>query len=230
MIKGCIFDFNGTMFFDGAKHDFAWRRYLEQRLGRQVTREELLRYVYGRPSNLILEHFLGTELSQEERLQAASEKEALYRKLCMEDPAGLHLADGLVEYLDELRHQHMQLAIASAANRENIDFYFSVFGLDRWFCREHVVYDDGTLSGKPAPDYFQEASRRLGLPPQACRVFEDSVSGVLAAHRAKIGSIVAVYGDSDAAMLREQGLAQKYIRDFTGMTVENETEADRYEE
>ncbi len=220
MIKGHIFDFNGTMFFDGAKHDYAWRKYLEQQLGRPVVRVELLQYVYGRPSAEILEHFLGKGLSPEEQQAAAADKEAVYRALCLEDKKGLHLTDGLASYLDVLKQKHAKLTIASAANQENIDFYFKVFGLLRWFDREAVVCDDGTLRGKPAPDYYLEACRRIGLQPCECCVYEDSVSGVLAAHRANVGSIVAVYGDSDETMLRDQGFAKKYIRDFSEMMAE----------
>ncbi len=78
-----------------------------------------------------------------------------------------------------------------------------------------MVYDNGTLEGEQAPDYFLEASRRLHLPPAACHVFEDSLSGVLAAHRAGAGKITAVYGDSRYDMLKEQQLAHTYIRDFS---------------
>lgn len=216
-IKGYIFDFNGTMFFDGAKHDEAWRSYLENRIGRKIPKEELMEYVYGRPNTEILGHFLGGGLSREEVRLAAGEKEACYRELCLSDPAKLHLAAGLPDFLDRLQEGGYPMAIASAANRDNMDFYFDVFGLERWFPWERVVYDDGTLKGKPAPDYFLEAFQRLHLPPEACHVFEDSLSGVLAAHCAGAGMITAVYGDSQYAMLQKQQLADSYIMDFSSL-------------
>lgn len=219
-IQGYIFDFNGTMFFDGAKHDQAWRRYLEERLGRVITREEFMKYAYGRPNHMILEHFFGRKLSDRERVEASREKEAYYRKLCLEDRDSLHLTRGLPGFLDRLKKAGCPLAIASAANKDNMEFYFSVFHLEQWFDWNRVVYDDGILKGKPEPDYFIEAARRLHLLPKACHVFEDSVSGVLAAHRADAGYITAVYGDSDLNMLMKQKLADAYIRDFESFTAE----------
>lgn len=217
-IKGCIFDFNGTMFFDGAKHDQAWRSYLKTRIGRDISKAELMAYVYGRPSRMILTHFLGSGLSDAEIAAAADEKESCYRALCMEEAESLHLANGLSGFLDGLQKAGYSMAIASAANKDNMDFYFDVFRLDRWFTWDRVIYDDGTLRGKPEPDYFLEAAKRLKLPPLACHVFEDSVSGLLAANRAGAGWITAVYGDSDYTLLKEQKLADTFIRDYEGLT------------
>ena len=47
-----------------------------------------------------------------------------------------------------------------------------------------VVTGDEVLSGKPAPDIFIEAARRLGCTPARCIVFEDSPAGIEAAHAA----------------------------------------------
>lgn len=213
-IQGYIFDFNGTMFFDGAKHDFAWRQYLEEKTGREISREEFMEYAYGRTNAAILAHFLGQDFTEEERLFAAAAKEALYRRLCLKDREGLHLTRGLPAYLDCLKRAGMPVAIATAANRDNMEFYFQVFQLEKWFSWADIVLDDGTVKGKPEPDIYIKAAGLLHLPPKLCHVYEDSVSGVLAAKRAGAGKITAVYGDSDYEMLRAQGLADCYIEDF----------------
>lgn len=214
-MQGYIFDFNGTMFFDSTKHDCAWRQYLVKRIGREVSREEFMEYAYGRPNQTILKHFFGRALSEEERLHAVTEKEAMYRRLCMEDRQGLHLAKGLPKLLDKWKAEEIPMAIATAANRDNMEFYFEAFDLKRWFSWDYIVLDDGTLKGKPEPDYYLRASALLHMIPADCHVFEDSLSGVLAAHRAGVGRITAVYGDSDEGLLKEQGIADDYISDFS---------------
>lgn len=112
--KGYIFDFNGTMFFDGEKHDRAWRQYLEQRIGRKIPREEFIEYAYGRTNRAILEHFFDISLTEEECMEAASEKESIYRSLCVSDRQGLHLAEGLCNLLSVWHERHIPMAIATA--------------------------------------------------------------------------------------------------------------------
>lgn len=89
-----------------------------------------------------------------------------------------------------------------------------MFQLEKWFCWDDIVLDDGKIRGKPEPDVYIKAARLLHLPPTQCHVYEDSLSGVLAAKRAGAGKITAVYGDSNYEMLRAQGLADCYIEDF----------------
>ena len=69
--------------------------------------------------------------------------------------------------------------------------------MDRWFDPRRIVYDDGTFSGKPAPDIYLRAAERIGLSPSRCIVAEDARSGIEAARRAGAGMIVAVASTMD---------------------------------
>jgi HAD superfamily hydrolase (TIGR01509 family) len=46
--------------------------------------------------------------------------------------------------------------------------------LSRWFDLSKVVYNDGTLASKPAPDYYVQAAINVGINPEEMWVFEDS--------------------------------------------------------
>ena len=72
-------------------------------------------------------------------------------------------------------------------------FYIEHLGLDRWFSLDNIVYTDGRLRGKPAPDIYRIAAARLGLAPEDCAVFEDGTAGLIAARDAGIGSLFAVH-------------------------------------
>jgi beta-phosphoglucomutase-like phosphatase (HAD superfamily) len=74
------------------------------------------------------------------------------------------------------------VAIASSAHPEVIRAALGAAGLADVF--ETVVSSDDVAAGKPAPDVYVEAARRLGVEPPACLVFEDSWNGVLAARAA----------------------------------------------
>ena len=214
-MKAFIFDFNGTMVMDSYMHETAWRHYVEMLCGRDVPDEEFIKHVHGKTSAMILEHFLGgKKLSRDEVMKYSEEKEAYYRKLCLENRERFHLTEGLEKVLDKAKEMGIPLAIATAANLANIDFYFEHFLLDKWFDRKNVVYDDGTLQGKPDPDIYLRAMEALNMKPKDCVVFEDAVSGVVSAHRAGAGRIVGVYGDSSRELLEETGLVDLCIYDF----------------
>lgn len=93
----------------------------------------------------------------------------------------LPLIDGASAAVERLAHS-FRLAVASSANRPLIDAALARSGLVRHF--EHTVSSEEVARGKPAPDVFLEAARRLGVPPESCAAVEDSGNGIRAAHAA----------------------------------------------
>jgi HAD superfamily hydrolase (TIGR01509 family) len=82
----------------------------------------------------------------------------------------------------DLRRAGFALALASASPRRIIDAVLATVGLAD--CFEAVVSGDEVARGKPAPDGFLMAARRIGVAPGRCLVIEDSRNGVLAARAA----------------------------------------------
>lgn len=93
----------------------------------------------------------------------------------------LPLIDGAVEAVERLAAR-WPLGLASSSNRELIDLALEVGGLGRHF--RATVSSEEVARGKPAPDVYLEAARRLGVEPGACAAVEDSRSGILSAHAA----------------------------------------------
>jgi HAD superfamily hydrolase (TIGR01509 family) len=79
------------------------------------------------------------------------------------------------------------LALASSSNRELIDLVLESSGLHRYF--EASVSSEEVARGKPAPDVFLEAARRLRAEPTRCAAVEDSENGILAAKAAGMRTI-----------------------------------------
>jgi beta-phosphoglucomutase-like phosphatase (HAD superfamily) len=150
-MKGVIFDFNGTMFFDGALQERSWRLFLSRKTGREITDDEFQQYVHGRNADVSIPYFMGKALTRGEIDVLSEEKEAVYRQLCFERPEAFHLAKGLPEFLDSMKAKGLRMTIATASAINNVRFYFESFGLDRWFDIGLVVCDDGTIPGKPEP-------------------------------------------------------------------------------
>lgn len=74
-MKGIIFDFNGTMIFDEKFHNIAWRKFLENQIGRSVSDNEFQKYVHGRNAEATLSYFLQRNLKREEVMMLEEEKE-----------------------------------------------------------------------------------------------------------------------------------------------------------
>jgi beta-phosphoglucomutase-like phosphatase (HAD superfamily) len=94
--------------------------------------------------------------------------------------------------LDDLVKLEIPHTIATASGKNNVDFFIQHLDLDRWFEQEKIMYDDGQISGKPAPDLYLRAAENLNLSPESCVVVEDSHSGIQAAHAAGIGWLMAL--------------------------------------
>lgn len=199
-MKGILFDFNGTMFYDAKFQEMAWRDFLERKTGRQVSDEEFQEYVHGRNAEASLSYFLKKELSKEEIAYLEEEKEVIYRALCLESP-DFKLADGLPDFLDELVKRKIPITIATASALNNVKFFFENLHLDQWFAFDKVVYNDGTLPGKPEPDLYLKAAKKIGIDIRESVVFEDAKSGIEAAKRANAGKIIGV-----ASMLSDEAL------------------------
>src|SRR5207253_1909847 len=89
----------------------------------------------------------------------------------------LPLLPGASEAVERLAAR-WPLGLASSSNRPLIDLVLEVSGLGRFF--RATVSSEEVARGKPAPDVFLEAARRLGVAPERCAVVEDSANGILA--------------------------------------------------
>jgi HAD superfamily hydrolase (TIGR01509 family) len=95
--------------------------------------------------------------------------------------AELPLVEGAVEAVKRLAAR-WPLGLASSSNRELIDLVLELSDLERYFAA--TVSSEEVARGKPAPDVYLEAARRLGVPPEKCAAVEDSENGILAAKAA----------------------------------------------
>jgi HAD superfamily hydrolase (TIGR01509 family) len=93
----------------------------------------------------------------------------------------LPLIDGAAEAVERLA-EHWPLGLASSSNRELIDLVLELSGLTRLF--QVTVSSEEVPRGKPAPDVYLEAARRLGVAPARCAAVEDSENGIRSAKAA----------------------------------------------
>lgn len=190
--RGIIFDFNGTLFWDSHLHKITWREYSKKLRGTEFSDDEMIKYMFGRTNEQIIKYAIGKQPTPEMVEKYGQEKEALYRKMCLNDPENFHMAQGVEEFLDYLKANNIPRTIATMSDKGNVDFYIKHFHLAKWFDLEKIVYSNGKIPGKPAPDIYEIAAKNLGLKPEECIVVEDAISGIESAQAAGIGKIIAI--------------------------------------
>lgn len=211
-VEGCVFDFNGTLLFDTPAHADAWREFLREE-GIIVSDADIQKHIQGRPNPDILRHFFG-ELTDEKIRTYAERKEEKYRAVCLRHPEWFRLVDGVAQMFDWMRGMEFPFTIATSSQWGNVSFYFEHLGLDRWFTPESIVFDNGKMAGKPAPDIYLKAMQLIDCRSEKCMVFEDSLSGIRSGHAAGAGWIIAVDSDLDREMLQQIESVSGVISDF----------------
>ncbi len=108
--------------------------------------------------------------------------------------------------VERLADEGVPLAVASGSSREAIAAILARTGLDARL--RTVVSADEVARGKPAPDVFLEAARRIGADPADCVVLEDAAPGAAAAHAAGMRCIAVPYvaAQADAPEFATAGL------------------------
>ncbi len=212
--KGIIFDFNGTLLFDSEKHLEAWREYSKQLRGTPFTDEEMRDYMFGRTNEDIIAYAIGKKPDPELVNKLGLEKEAVYREMCRKEGDNLKLAPHAEEFLDFLCENDIPHTIATMSGIENVEFYIEQFNLKKWFDIDKIVYANGKIPGKPAPDIYLIAAQNLELDPKDCIVVEDAVSGINAAENAGIGKIIAMASMEPVELYKNMLSVGEIITDF----------------
>ena len=188
-VQALLFDLDGTLIDSMPHHHDAWVEWHARR-GMAIDVERFFASTAGRSNEEIIADMLpGTGAAEIARL--ADEKEALYRELAAPT---LTLIDGAQDYVQRARAAGLLLAICTASTLPNMALAFQRFGIDGWVetivsPADHGPDSGARLRGKPHPDIFNEAARRLGVAPAQCVVFEDAPLGVEAARRAGMQAV-----------------------------------------
>ena len=213
-MTGVLFDFNGTLLFDGKLQDESWHEFLEKKTGRKISNEEFHEHMNGATEVESLSYFMKENLTQAQAEALEEEKEIIYRAKCIALGENFKLAPGLPNFLDTLKKNKIPFNLASASVFSNIQFFFDHLDLGKWFKIEYVVHKDGQILTKPAPDMYLKAAENIGVKVSDCVIFEDSRMGIEAAKAAHAKKIIGVMSSNTEETLKSYG-ANKVISDYT---------------
>ena len=180
--RAVLWDVDGTLIDSSEYHWLSWRDALVAE-DFALTRERFAE-TFGQRNDEILRAYF-PRYTPEDLARVGDAKEVRYRELIRE--RGIELLPGVRRWLDRLRGEGWLQAVASSAPRLNLEAIMSALGLEDYFAA--VTSAEDVTAGKPDPQVFLAAARKLSVAPSACVVVEDAPAGTEAARRAGMRSI-----------------------------------------
>lgn len=232
-----IFDMDGVITKTATIHAAAWKRlfdwYLEKRQGKDFKPfdgdEDYRRYVDGKPRYKGVQSFLksrGIELpygspdddpDQETACGLGNRKNTFFHEEIRKQ--GVEVYEDGVGLLHRLRVGGFKTAIISSS-KNCATFLKAAHLTDQFDAKvDGVESEELGLEGKPDPDIFLTAARKLGVQPSRAIVVEDAISGVQAGKKGKFGWVIGVDRTGHAAALMENG-ADMAVDDLGKIAVE----------
>lgn len=209
LFEAVLFDLDGVVINSNGPIVAFWRQ-LAAEHGIRLTETDIIERIYGIPSRDTLDTVFAA-LSEEQK-DMASEK--LFQ---FEIQLKYTAMPGVASFLERLRSFGIPTALVTSSEQPKVRRVFEQLGFSQVFST--VVTADYITRGKPDPEGYQVAARKLSVKPERCLVFEDAVSGVQAAVAAG-ATCIGVHQPAMAERLQNAG-ATCVIPDFTKVTFES---------
>lgn len=195
---GFLFDNDGVLIDSQKLHWLSWQRLMQQDSRLKCDEETFLKS-FGKRNDLIFKELL-PDASDRERAQLGVRKEEFFRSAAKDK---ITLIEGMEDFLKVLHKESIPRIIASSAPIENLKMFLKATVLGTYF--DAFVSAEEVAHGKPFPDVFIEAAKRLKLPTSSCIVIEDAPVGIKAGKRAGC-FVVALCTTHDKRELQESDM------------------------
>jgi beta-phosphoglucomutase family hydrolase len=233
-IEACLFDLDGVLTQTAKVHAAAWKTTFDEFLRRRAQeRDERFRefdavrdydeHVDGKPRyegvrsfldsrNIDLPQGAPSDPPQADTIDGlGNRKNELVLELIERD--GVQAYEGSVRFVRAARDAGLRRAVVSSSTNCR-DVLVAVGILDLFeVIVDGVVAEHEHLAGKPAPDTFLAAARKLGVQPAHAAVFEDALAGVEAGRAGSFGLVVGVDRVGQAGALKHHG-ADVVVKDL----------------
>ena len=176
MIRAVVFDLDGVLLASEEVWDSVRERYVRERGGRYDAVVQRAMMGMSAPE---WSRYLHEEAGVPDEPDEVDAE--VVRRMLAAYADRLPLIPGAVEAVRGLATA-FPLALASSSNRELIDEVLALAGVTELFAA--TVSSEEVALGKPSPDVYLEAARRLGVAPETCAAVEDSHAGIRSAKAA----------------------------------------------
>jgi beta-phosphoglucomutase family hydrolase len=201
---GYIFDMDGVVVDNHKYHFKAWMEFSAKY--RFHLNDEIYREKFNGKTNRDLFKMIFGDLTEEKIQSLSLEKELRYQDIYKSE---IMAHSGLIDFLKQLQSMGAKVALGTSAPTMNVDFTLDHLGLRDFF---HVIIDGPQVTqGKPHPEVYLKCVHELGLSPEDCVVFEDSLAGLEAGKQAGCHIVGVTTSHSRAELLSK---THDLIEDF----------------
>ncbi|MDF3820884.1 HAD family phosphatase [Leptospira sp. 96542] len=200
-----IFDMDGVVVNNHKYHFQAWIEFSKKY--KFALDETIYRNQFNGKTNADLFRMIFGSIANEKILEYSLEKENTYQRL-YESEIKPHT--GLIDFLSFLKSQQFKIALGTSAPTTNVNFTLDKLGLRQYF--DAIVDGSQVTKGKPDPEVYSLCCQKIGVSPNQCLVFEDSLAGLESGKNAGC-SVVGVATSHTKEEL--SGHAHQIIYDFT---------------
>jgi len=172
---GVVFDLDGVLIDSHDQHHEAWCR-LACEIGKQISDEQFARS-FGMRNEMCIPHVFEWAAPHDRQLitELGDRKEVFYRDILAHE--SMVPLPGVLKFTQMLREAGIPGSVGSSTSVLNIKLCLQATGLDQFF-GSNITGAEDVNHGKPAPDVFLEAARKIKKLPAHCLVIEDAHVGV----------------------------------------------------
>ncbi|KQU85338.1 haloacid dehalogenase [Variovorax sp. Root318D1] len=212
-VEAFIFDMDGTMIDSMPWHARSWVEFVA-RHGLKLDVTDILARTTGRTGTECMRELFERDLSDAECQTLVHEKEEIYRAMFSDNFTEVA---GFTAFAKAAVARGLKVAVGTAGDKHNIEFAMSRLKMDPLPLA--IVGGDEGFAGKPTPEIFLEAARRIGVAPERCIVFEDAPFGIEAARRGGMRAVAVCSTHSAAELAGPHVIAA--VRDYDELAHSN---------
>jgi HAD superfamily hydrolase (TIGR01509 family) len=206
-IAALIFDMDGLVLDTERTYFYAWQQ-TAQTMGADLP-DACLPLLSGRHYQEI-EQFLRAHFGESFDLAYFRAQSGVYWRAHVATE-GIAIKTGFEDLLAFVRQQQIPYCLATNSRAINVRECLALAGIPEVF--SIIITRDDVVQGKPAPDIFLTAAKRLQVPIHECLILEDSATGIAAAKAA--GGRAVFIPSSESLDLRAEGCGDYRMKDLT---------------
>ena len=201
LIRGMIFDIDGTLVDTNAAHVEAWRRAFA-RQGHDVPVSRIVPEI-GKGGDKLVPSVLGMEAEKREGETLRRVQKEEFLSIAAREH--FHVFPGAREIFPALGARGIRTALATSSDEKHLDATFASAGVDFRRLADVVVTKTKGEPSKPSPDLVVSAVEQLGFSPSQCAMVGDTIYDGQACHRAGVAFLGVLAGGASEEALRTAG-------------------------